>query len=104
MLRISIREADNKRRLVLEGKRIAPCTTELQRACDEASQSLRGRAIGLDSKNLTVISQEGENLLGALMNRKNQGSRLLCIRKRGSPETAWQSACAASEPNMLKAS
>jgi len=53
--------------LILEGKLIAPWTTELQRACDEARQSLLGREIGLDLKNLTVISQEGENLLAALM-------------------------------------
>ena len=68
MLRISIREVRNERRLVLEGKLIAPWTTVLQRACDVARQSLRGREIGLDLKNLTVISQEGENLLDALMN------------------------------------
>ena len=53
--------------MILEGKLIAPWTTELQRACDEARQSLLGREIGLDLKNLTVISQEGENLLAALM-------------------------------------
>jgi hypothetical protein len=67
MLKISIIDSDKERRLILEGKLIAPWTTELQRACDEARQSLRGREIGLDLKDLTVISQEGQNLLGALM-------------------------------------
>ena len=67
MLKISIIDSDKERRLILEGKLIAPWTTELQRACDEARQSRRGRAIGINLKNLTVISQEGENLLGALM-------------------------------------
>ena len=66
-MKISIIESDKERRLILEGKLIAPWATELQRACDEARQSLRGREIGLDLKNLTVISQEGENLLAALM-------------------------------------
>ena len=67
MLKISIVDSDKDRRMILEGKLIAPWTTELQRACDEARQSLRGREIGLDLKDLTVISQEGQNLLGALM-------------------------------------
>ena len=67
MLKISIVDSKKERRLILEGKLIAPWTTELRRACDEARQSLRGREIGLDLKDLTVISQEGENLLAALM-------------------------------------
>ena len=67
MLKISIVDSDKERRLILEGKLIAPWSTELQRACDEARQSVRDRPIGLDLKNLTVISQEGENLLAALM-------------------------------------
>jgi indole-3-glycerol phosphate synthase len=67
MLKISIVDSGRERRLMLEGKLIAPWTTELQRACDEARQSLLGREIGIDLKNLTVISQEGENLLAALM-------------------------------------
>jgi hypothetical protein len=67
MLKISIADSDKERRLILEGKLIAPWTTEVQRVCHEARQSLRGREIGLDLKNLTVISQEGENLLAALM-------------------------------------
>jgi hypothetical protein len=67
MLKISIVDSDRERRLILEGKLIAPWTTELQKACDEATRNLRDRQIGLDLKNLTVISQEGENLLAALM-------------------------------------
>ena len=67
MLKISIIDSDKERRLILEGKLIAPWATELERACDEARQNLRGRAIGLELKNLTGISQEGENLLAALM-------------------------------------
>ena len=103
MLKISIVDSGRERRLMLEGKLIAPWTTELQRAYDEARRSLLGREIGIDLKNLTVISQEGENLLAALM-KEDQGSRLWCIRKRSSPHTAWQSPCAASGPNSVKAS
>ena len=58
MLKISIIDSDKELRLILEGKLIAPWTTVLHRACDVARQSLRGREIGLDLKNLTVIRQD----------------------------------------------
>ena len=67
MLKLSIVASDKGRRLILEGKLIGPWITELHRACDEARQSRRAHEIALDLKNLTVISQEGENLLAALM-------------------------------------
>jgi len=75
MLRISIREARNERRLVLEGKLVTPWTTELRSACEKARQNLQGRELVVDLKNLTVISQEGENLLVALM---NEGVKFRC--------------------------
>jgi hypothetical protein len=67
MLKISILDTHKGRRLILEGKLITPWTTELQRACDEARQSVRGPEVAVDLRNLTVISQEGEDLLAALM-------------------------------------
>jgi anti-anti-sigma regulatory factor len=75
MLRISTIEAHNERRLVLEGKLIAPWTTELRIACEKARENLEGRELVVDLKNLTVISQEGENLLVALM---NEGVKFRC--------------------------
>ena len=78
MLKISIIDSDKERRLILEGKLIAPWATELERACDEARQNLRGRVIGLELKNLTGISQEGENLLAALMKEGIQ-VRACCV-------------------------
>jgi len=79
MLKISIREARNERRLVLEGKLIAPWTAEVRAECKRAGENLAGRTLVLDLKNLTVISEEGENLLGALMNEgiKFHGGGLL---------------------------
>jgi hypothetical protein len=74
MLKISILDSKKQRRLILEGKLIAPWTTELQRTCDEAKQSLGGREIAVELKNLTVISQEGEDLLASLM---HQGTKIL---------------------------
>jgi len=67
-MRISTVEARNERRLVLEGKLIAPWTTELKSAYEEARENLQGRELVVDLKNVTNIDQEGENLLAALMN------------------------------------
>ena len=75
MLRISTVEARNERRLVLEGKLISPWTVELRKACEKSRQDLKGRELVVDLKNLTVISEEGENLLAALM---NDGARFRC--------------------------
>jgi len=66
-MRISTVEARTERRLVLEGKLIAPWTTELKSACEKARENLQGRELVVDLKNVTNIDQEGENLLAALM-------------------------------------
>ncbi|MBV8551318.1 MAG: hypothetical protein JOY54_08460 [Acidobacteriaceae bacterium] len=68
MLRISTIEADNELRLVVEGKLIAPWTKELRSECEKAKENLDGRDLVVDLKNLSVIDQEGETLLTALMN------------------------------------
>jgi hypothetical protein len=68
MLKISVRDTRRRRRLILEGKLIAPWTAELKTACDKARASLDGRDFVIDVGHLTVISREGENLLLELMN------------------------------------
>jgi anti-anti-sigma regulatory factor len=68
MLKISIIESQNERQLVLEGKLVAPWTTELRKACEQAREDLKGRELVVDLNNLTVISQEGQSLLALLMN------------------------------------
>jgi len=68
MLRIFTTEARNERQLVLEGKLIPPWTTEVRSACEKARENLEGRELVVILKNLTVISQQGENLLAELMN------------------------------------
>jgi hypothetical protein len=68
MLKISVVDSQNERHLVLEGKLVAPWTTELRKACEQATEGLNGRELVIDLKNLTVISQEGQNLLAAVMN------------------------------------
>ena len=68
MLKISVIDGRRKRRVILEGKLIAPWTAELKAACDRARADLDGRDLVVDLKQLTTISQGGENLLLELMN------------------------------------
>ena len=67
MLRISIVERRKQRRLVLEGKLVAPWAHELKSAYDEASTGLNGRQLVIDVKSLISISEDGENVLLELM-------------------------------------
>lgn len=68
MLKISVTDSRRQRRLILEGKLIAPWAAELKAACDKARADLDGRAFIVDVKHLTAISREGENVLLELMN------------------------------------
>ena len=54
--------------MVVEGKLIAPWAAELKRACDKAKADLRGRELVIEIRNVTAISQEGENLILELIN------------------------------------
>ena len=67
MLKISIFDAPNHRRLVVEGKLIAPWAAELRRAWRNATADLNGRELVIDVKCLTVITEDGENVLRELM-------------------------------------
>jgi hypothetical protein len=67
MFRISVIDSRTQRRLILEGKLVAPWTTELRTFCEKARADLNERALVIDIKQLTAISQEGENLLLELM-------------------------------------
>ena len=67
MFKISIIDRGNQRRLVLEGKLVAPWTAELRTVCERARTDLHHRQLVVDIKNLIAISQEGENLLLELM-------------------------------------
>jgi anti-anti-sigma regulatory factor len=67
MLKISIVEGRKQRRLVVEGKLVAPWSDELKAACERAGSGLNGRELVIDLKNVTPISQQGENLLLELM-------------------------------------
>ena len=67
MLKISILEERKQRRLVVEGRLVAPWSDELKTASETAGSGLNGRELVIDLKNLTTISEEGESLLLELM-------------------------------------
>src|SRR5579862_2539661 len=75
MLKISLIDGARRRRLILEGKLVAPWAAELRNACDEARVDLRGRELVIEMKQVTTISQEGENLILDLI---NSGIRFRC--------------------------
>ena len=68
MLKISLVDNARQRRVIVEGKLIAPWTAELRNACQEARADLRGRELVIEMKHITTISQEGENVILELMN------------------------------------
>ena len=67
MLKISIVESRKQRRLVVEGRLVAPWSDELKAACERAGSGLDGRELVIDLQNLTTISRQGEELLLELM-------------------------------------
>jgi hypothetical protein len=75
MLKLSIVEANGQRKLVLEGRLVAPWTDEVESAWRRAHENLDGRKLVIDLTNVTVISQEGEN---TLFNLTRSGARFTC--------------------------
>lgn len=66
-MKISIVEGRSQRRLILEGRLIAPWTAELRPACESAKADLDGRELVVVLKNLIAINQAGEQVLLQLM-------------------------------------
>jgi hypothetical protein len=69
MLKISLIDKPRQRRLVVEGKLIAPWAAELRNACQEASADLRDRELVIEMKHVTTIGQEAQNVIVDLLNR-----------------------------------
>ena len=69
MLKISIIEGHNERRLIVEGKLVGPWAAELRGAGERANTDLFGRKLVIDMRHVTAISQEGENVLYELLQR-----------------------------------
>jgi hypothetical protein len=68
MLKISLIDSARQRRVIVEGKLLAPWAAELRNACAEARADLLGRDLVIEMKHLTTISQEGENVIVELIN------------------------------------
>ena len=75
MLKISILDTANQRRLMLEGRLIAPWAAELRSAWKTAQADLKARELVIDLKNLTAISADGEN---ALLELLGEGVKFRC--------------------------
>jgi len=75
MLKISCIENVRQRRLMVEGKLMAPWAAELKSACEEARADLRGRELVVEMKHITMISQDGEEVTLGLI---KSGIRFRC--------------------------
>jgi anti-anti-sigma regulatory factor len=75
MLKISIFDTASQRRLVLEGKLIAPWAAELMSVCGKSATGSDDRELVIDVRNVTAISEDGEHALIELMNK---GAKFRC--------------------------
>ena len=72
MLKITVVEEQRRRRVIVEGKLIAPWAAELTSAYQTARTDLQDRELILDLRGLTAISPEGEAVLLQLMREKGK--------------------------------
>jgi endonuclease III-like uncharacterized protein len=70
MLKITVIEDQRRRRVIVEGKLIAPWTAELTSAYRRARTDLQGRELIVDLRSLTVIGPEGADVLLQLIREK----------------------------------
>lgn len=75
MLKITLIETSDQRRLVLEGALVQPWISELERVWSAAGDGLEDRSLVVDLNNVTTISKEGENTLFELM---REGAKFSC--------------------------
>ena len=70
MLKITVVDGLRQRRLIVEGRLIAPWAAELTTAYETAKTDLEGRKLIVDLRSLTAISPEGEVVLLQLVREK----------------------------------
>jgi hypothetical protein len=75
MFKISVVETHNQRRVVLEGKFAPPWTSDVESVLRNAAGGLEGRKLVIDLCNVTLISQEGKDVLSKLM---SDGAKFSC--------------------------
>ena len=77
MLKITTTSNGGQRTLVLEGQLVDPWVTELEKSWTEAQQMIEQGKVRVDLKDVTAISQHGENLLFQMM---CEGATFNCCR------------------------
>lgn len=77
MLKITAMNRGDQRTLVLEGKLVDPWVAELKKSWAEVQRTDEAQRVLIDLKDVTVISQEGENLLFEMM---REGATFNCCR------------------------
>jgi hypothetical protein len=75
MLKLSVIDSRAERRLVLEGKLVAPWVAELRTTWKAVNGEIEGRQLVVELKDVSVVSQEGEN---ALLEMMNAGAKFRC--------------------------
>ena len=70
MLKITVVQGRRQRRLIVEGRLIAPWAAELTSAYETARTDLEDRELVVDLRSLTGISPEGEAVLLQLVREK----------------------------------
>ena len=75
MLKISIRDTPAQRRLLVEGKLIAPWAAELRAVWRKAATDLHGRQLIVDLRSVTEFGVDGEAVLLQLL---KAGARFCC--------------------------
>jgi endonuclease III-like uncharacterized protein len=70
MLKITVIEDQRRRRVIVEGKLIAPWTAELTSTYQMARTDLQDRELIVDLRSLTAISPEGADVLLQLIREK----------------------------------
>ena len=70
MFKITVVEEQRRRRVIVEGKLIAPWTAELTSAYQRARTDLQDRELIVDLRSLTAIGPEGVDVLVQLIREK----------------------------------
>jgi ABC-type transporter Mla MlaB component len=77
MLKITTKDDGDQRTLVVEGKLVDPWVSELEKSWTEAQRMVEQGKVRIDLKDVTAISQHGENLLFEMM---REGAMFNCCR------------------------
>jgi hypothetical protein len=75
MLKITTIDTDVQRKLILAGGIVEPWAAELNRAWEQACDSLCARTLVVDLTGVTVISRDGRHVLREM---KNHGVEFIC--------------------------